>query len=98
MDNYVTIRPIFFSKSAFLLGALQVVFGFAIVYSRKIWDLLYSLLPSKKNKQCPETLEVGGDITHDPKLIAQQFCNRFSTIASKIVKDNPNPTSADSFK
>ena len=32
---------------------------------RKIWDLLYSLLPSKKNKQCPKTLEVGGDITHD---------------------------------
>ena len=65
---------------------------------RKIWDLLYSLLPSKKNKQCPKTLEVGGDITHDPKLIAQKFCDHFSTIASKIVKDNPNPTSADSFK
>ena len=26
---------------------------------RKIWDLLYSLLPSKKNKQCPKTLKVG---------------------------------------
>ena len=46
----------------------------------KIWDLLYSLLPSKKNKQCPKTLEVGGDITHDPKLIALQFCEHFSTI------------------
>ena len=65
---------------------------------RKICDLLYSLLHSKKNKQCPKTLEVGGDITHDPKLIAQQFCDHFSTIASKIVKDNLNPTSADSFK
>ena len=64
----------------------------------KIWDLLYSLLPSKKNKQCPKTLEVGGDITHDLKLIAQQFCDHFSTTASKIVKDIPNPTSTDSFK
>ena len=54
--------------------------------------------PVKKNKQCPKTLEVSGDITHDPKLIAQQFCDHFSTIASKIVEDNPNPTSADSFK
>ena len=50
---------------------------------RKIWDLLYSLLPSKKNKQCPKTLEVGGDITHDPKLIAQQFCHHFSTNSFK---------------
>ena len=65
---------------------------------RKIWDLLYSLLPSKKNKQCPKALEVSGDITHDPKLIAQQFWDHFSTIVSKIVKDNPNPTSANSFK
>ena len=65
---------------------------------RKIWDLLYSLLLSKKTKKCPKTLEVSGDITHDPKLIAQQFCDLFSTVASKIVKDNPNPTSADSFK
>ena len=55
-------------------------------------------MPSKKNKQCPKTLEVGGDITHDPKLIAQLFCDHFSTIASKLVKDDPNPTSADSFK
>ena len=66
--------------------------------ARKIWDLLYSLLPSKKNKQCPETLEVGGGITHDPQLIAQQFCDHCNTIASKIIKDNPNPISADSFK
>ena len=64
----------------------------------KIWDLLYSLLPSKKNKQCLKTSEVSGDITHDPQLIAQPFCDHFSTIASKIVKDNPNPTLADSFK
>ena len=44
---------------------------------------IYSTLfcPVKKNKQCPKTLEVGGDITHDPKLIAQQFCDHFSTIA-----------------
>ena len=59
---------------------------------------IYSTLfcPVKKNKQCPKTLKISGEITHDPKLIAQQFCDHFSTIASKIVKDNP--TSADSFK
>ena len=59
---------------------------------------IYSTLFCPVKKQCPKTLEVDGDITHDPKLIAQQFCDHFSTIASKIVKDNPNPTSADSFK
>ena len=61
---------------------------------------IYSTLfcPVKKNKQCPKTLEVSGDITHDPKLIAQQFCDHFSTTTSKIVKDNPNRTSADLFK
>ena len=63
----------------------------------KTWNLLY-FLPSKKTKLCPKTLEVNGDITHDPKLIAQQFSDHFSTIASKIVKDNPNPTLADLFK
>ena len=62
-------------------------------------NLRFTLLSfAQQKKQCPKTLEVGGDITHDPNLIAQQFCDRFSTIASKIVKDNPNPTSADSFK
>ena len=49
---------------------------------------------AKKTKHCPNTLEVNGDITHDPKLIAQQFGNHSSIIALKIVKNNPSSTSA----
>ena len=68
---------------------------------RKTWDLVYSLLPSKKNKQCPKTSEVNSDITHDPKLIAQQFGDRFSTIAPKILKKKipiqPQPTCLNDF-
>ena len=66
--------------------------------SRKTWDLRYSLTSSKKKQQCPKTLEVNSDVTHDPKLIARKFGDHFSAIASKIVKENPNPTSADSFR
>ena len=44
----------------------------------------------KKQKQCSKTLEVNCDITHHPKLVAQPFGDHFSTIASNIVKDNPN--------
>ena len=56
---------------------------------RKTWYLLYFLLPSKKTKHCPNTLQVNGDITHDPKLIAQQFGNHFGTIALKLSKIIP---------
>ena len=46
---------------------------------RKTWILLCFLLPGKETKQCPKTLEDSGDITHDPKFIAQQFGDHFST-------------------
>ena len=65
---------------------------------RKTWDLSYSLKSRKKQQQCPKTLEVNSDVTHDPKLIARKFGDHFSAIASKIVKENPYPTSADSFR
>ena len=38
--TYVTIRPILIGDSAFLLGICRLIFGYSIVYSRKIAEFL----------------------------------------------------------